>query len=145
VFGIGTQSNNTLAAATVLPTDAWGNVAASLNSRSLTGFLDSGSNGLFFTDSALAQCGGNLGTFFCPSTVQSFSAALTAKDGTKGTASFNVANAQSLLGSGNNYAANNLAGQFGSVTSLDLGLPFFYGRYVYYGQSSGGKAPYVAF
>ncbi|QGZ62682.1 DUF3443 domain-containing protein [Paraburkholderia acidisoli] len=148
VFGIGTQSNNTLAAATVLPTDAWGNVAASLNSRSLTGFLDSGSNGLFFTDSALAQCGGNLGTFFCPSTVQSFSAALTAKDGTKGTASFNVANAQSLLGSGNNYAANNLAGQFGSVTSLDLGLPFFYGRYVYYGvdqTASGGKAPYVAF
>lgn len=148
VFGIGTQSNNALGASTVLPTDGWGNVAASFNGRSLTGFLDSGSNGMFFTDSSLAQCGGNLGTFFCPSTTQSLSAALTAKDGTKGTASFNVANAQSLLGSGNNYAANNLAGQFGSVSNFDLGLPFFYGRYVYYGMdltASGGKAPYVAF
>lgn len=149
VFGIGTQSNNGNGASQTFLTDQWGNMSASLNGRSLTGFLDSGSNGFFFTDSSIAQCGGNLGTFFCPGATQTLNATLTAQSGgATGTASFNIANAQSLLGSGKNFAANNLGGQFGSVTSLDLGLPFFYGRYVYYGldqTASGGKAPYVAF
>lgn len=149
VFGIGTQSNNAMTGAQTLATDQWGNVTATFNNAALkAAFLDSGSNGLFFVDSALPQCGGNLGSFYCPTQTQSLSATLTARGGATATASFNVANAQSLLGNGNNYAANNLAGEFGSATSLDLGLPFFYGRYVYYGidqTASGGKAPFVAF
>ncbi|MEM5318345.1 DUF3443 family protein [Paraburkholderia sp. JHI869] len=149
VFGIGTQSNNAMNASQSFATDQWGRLSSTFNGRTLQTFLDSGSNAIFFADSSLPQCGGNLGTFYCPSSTQSFSAALVSNNGaTSGTATFNVANASSLLGSGTNYAANNLAGQFGSSTTLDLGLSFFYGRYVYYGMdmtATGGKAPYVAY
>ncbi|MEX3923760.1 DUF3443 domain-containing protein [Paraburkholderia sp. BR10936] len=149
VFGIGTQSNNAMTAAQSYNTDSWGRLSSTFNGRTLQTFLDSGSNAIFFVDSALPQCGGNLGTFYCPTSTQSFSAALASNNGaTTGTATFNVANANALLGSGANYAANNLAGQFGSAAALDLGLSFFYGRYVYYGMdmsASGGKAPFVAF
>jgi hypothetical protein len=149
VFGIGTQSNNAMSATQSFATDPFGRLSSTFNGRTLETFLDSGSNALFFADSSLTQCGGNLGTFYCPSATQSFTATLSPfGGGTSGTATFNVANANSLLGSGSNYAANNLAGQFGSSTSLDLGLSFFFGRYVYYGMDmtgSGGKAPYVAF
>ncbi|MEX3981741.1 DUF3443 family protein [Paraburkholderia sp. EG287A] len=149
VFGIGTQSNNAMTASQSYNTDSWGRLSSTFNGRTLQTFLDSGSNAIFFVDSALPQCGGNLGTFYCPTSTQSFSAALVSNNGaTTGTATFNVANASALLGSGANYAANNLAGQFGSSADLDLGLSFFYGRYVYYGMdmtASGGKAPYVAF
>ena len=150
VFGIGTQSNNALNASHTFNTDAYGDLSATFNGSTLTSFLDSGSNALFFADSSIPQCGGNLGTFYCPSTTQSFSATLipNGSAGTSGTATFNVANANALIGSGTNFAANNLGGQFGSSAYLDLGLPFFYGRYVYYGQdmtASGGKAPFVAF
>jgi hypothetical protein len=34
------------------------------------------------------------------------------------------------------------------MNAVDLGLPFFFGRYVYYGMdqtSTGGAAPFVAF
>ena len=149
VFGIGTQSNNAMSAAQRFATDSFGRLSATFNGRVRETFLDSGSNALFFADSSLPQCGGSLGSFYCPSATQSFTATLTPYGGgASGTAVFNVANANSLLGSGSNYAANNLAGQFGSSASLDLGLSFFYGRYVFYGMDmtgSGGKAPYVAF
>jgi hypothetical protein len=149
VFGIGTQSNNAMNASQTFTTNQWGNLSSTFNGRTLQAFLDSGSNALFFTDSTIPQCGGNLGTFYCPTSTQSFSATLIPSgSGASSNVSFNVANASALLGSGSNYAANNLAGQFGSAASLDLGLPFFYGRYVYYGQdltASGGKAPFVAF
>ncbi|WP_395061503.1 DUF3443 domain-containing protein [Paraburkholderia silvatlantica] len=149
VFGIGTQPNNAMNASQSFVTDSSGRLSSTFNGRTLQTFLDSGSNAIFFADSALPQCGGNLGTFYCPSSTQSFSAALASNNGaTSGTATFNVANGNALLGSGANYAANNLAGQFGSSADLDLGLSFFYGRYVYYGMdmtASGGKAPYVAF
>ncbi|WP_415774067.1 DUF3443 domain-containing protein [Paraburkholderia sp. J8-2] len=149
VFGIGTQSNNAMTASQSFVTDSSGRLSSTFNGRTLQTFLDSGSNAIFFADSSLPQCGGNLGTFYCPSSTQSFSAALVSNNGaTSGTAAFNVANANSLLGSGANYAANNLAGQFGSSAALDLGLSFFYGRYVYYGMdmtASGGKAPFVAY
>ncbi|WP_201699865.1 DUF3443 domain-containing protein [Paraburkholderia hiiakae] len=149
VFGIGTQPNNAMNASQSFVTDSSGRLSSTFNGRTLQTFLDSGSNAIFFADSSLPQCGGNLGTFYCPSSTQSFSAALVSSNGaTSGTATFNVANGNSLLGSGANYAANNLAGQFGSSASLDLGLSFFYGRYVYYGMdmtATGGKAPYVAY
>nr|WP_233883921.1 DUF3443 domain-containing protein [Paraburkholderia flagellata] len=149
VFGIDTQPNNKMSASQSFVTDSSGRLSSTFNGRTLQTFLDSGSNAIFFADSSLPQCGGNLGTFYCPSSTQSFSAALVSNNGaTSGTAAFNVANANSLLGNGANYAANNLAGQFGSSASLDLGLSFFYGRYVYYGMdmtASGGKAPFVAY
>ncbi|WP_322048786.1 DUF3443 domain-containing protein [Paraburkholderia sp. J67] len=149
VFGIGTQTNNTLNASQRFTTTAWGDLTTTFNSRSLAAFLDSGSNGIFFADSALAQCGGNLGAFYCPATAQTFSATLVDQNNTSGSVSFNVVNASSLFSNASYFAFNDLAGQFGSSSSLDLGLPFFYGRYVYYGQdqtaTGGSQKPYVAF
>jgi hypothetical protein len=149
VFGIGTQSNNVMNASQRFTTSQWGDLSSTFNGSTLGAFLDSGSNGLFFNDSAIAQCGGNLGTFFCPATPLALSATLTDVNNSSGNVSFNVVSASVLLNSGTNFALNDLAGQFGSSGSLDLGLPFFYGRYVYYGfdqtQTGGTQAPYVAF
>lgn len=152
VFGIGTQSNNALGASQRFQTTQWGDVSATFNGNALAAFLDSGSNALFFNDSALPQCGGSLGTFYCPTNPQSFGATFSGVDGSSGNVSFGVVSAASLIGSngnGSNFALNDLAGQFGSASNLDLGLPFFYGRYVYYGfdttATGGSQKPYVAF
>jgi hypothetical protein len=152
VFGIGTESNNALNASQRFQTDPSGDIIGTFNGRTLNTFLDSGSNALFFNDSSLPQCGGALGTFYCPSTSLTFTAGLAGYDNSSGSTSFGVVSASTLLGSnGNNgnYALNDLAGLFGSLPDLDLGLPFFYGRYVYVGadrtQSGGTQQPYVAF
>jgi hypothetical protein len=149
VFGIGTQSNNALAASQRFTTTAWGDLSTTFNGRSLSAFLDSGSNGIFFADSAIAQCGGSLGSFYCPATALTFTTTLVDQNNASGSISFNVVNASALLGNASFFAFNDLAGQFGSNSSLDLGLPFFYGRYVYYGidqsVTGGTQAPYVAF
>lgn len=48
-FGLGTQPNNQLGTANVLPTDARGNFTTSYKQRTYTTtFIDSGSNGWFF-------------------------------------------------------------------------------------------------
>jgi hypothetical protein len=149
VFGIGTQSNNVMNATLRFATTQWGDLPQStFNGNTLQAFLDSGSNGLFFNDSAIAQCGGNLGTFYCPATPLTLSATLTDVNNASGNVSFNVVSASVLLNNGTNFALNDLAGQFGSSANLDLGLPFFYGRYVYFGigqTGTGGAQPYVAF
>lgn len=151
VFGIGTQSNNAIPTSVQrFATNHWGNMTGSYNGRSLGAFLDSGSNGIFFSDGGIAQCGGNLGTFYCPAKPLALSATLTDANGISGNVNFNVVSASALLNSGSNFALNDLAGSFGSSADLDLGLPFFYGRYVYYGQdqainATGTQKPYVAF
>lgn len=151
VFGIGTQSNNAMNASQRFQTNTSGDIAGSFNGRTLTTFIDSGSNALFFNDSSLPECGGVLGTFYCASSSQTLSAALAGTDGSSGSTSFGVVSAATLLGTnGNNgnFALNDLAGQFGGLPDLDLGLPFFYGRYIYVGQdmtATGGAQPYVAF
>lgn len=157
VFGIGTQTNNALNATQVFQTDGAGDFNSTFDGRALNAFVDSGSNALFFVDSSIPQCGGAiLGSFYCPSSPQALNAALTGISGSgggSGSAAFAVVSAAALLGtSGNsgNFATNDLAGQYGSSSDLDLGLPFFYGRYVYFGQDqtangSGTQTPYVAF
>jgi hypothetical protein len=151
VFGIGTESNNALNASQRFQTNTSGDIKSSFNGSSLNAFLDTGSNALFFNDSSLSQCGGSLGTFYCPSSSMTFSASLSGYDNSTGSTSFGVVSASTLLGSnGNNgnYALNDLAGEFGNLPDLDLGLPFFYGRYIYVGQdmtATGGQEPYVAF
>ncbi|WP_421025289.1 DUF3443 domain-containing protein [Paraburkholderia sp. A1RO-5L] len=144
VFGIGTQSNNAIPTSVQrFATDGSGNMTGTYNGHAVRyAFLDSGSNGLFFADSGIAQCGGNLGTFYCPAKPLTLSATLTDKNNVSSNVSFNVVSAAALLNSGSNFALNDLAGAFESNANLDLGLPFFYGRYVYYGY---GQAPYVAF
>lgn len=148
-FGIGTQSNNSLTAANQFTTNASGNmVNSSFNGATVTAFLDSGSNGLFFLDSSMALCSGNFAGFYCPTSPQIRNATLVGVNGVTATIQLNITSAATLFGNGNNFAFNDLAGQLSDATTLDIGLPFFYGRTIFYGmdrRASGGAAPYVAF
>lgn len=148
VFGIDTQANNALAGsgATVLTTDFYGDFNANYNGLTYnsTAFFDSGSNVLFFQD---ASIGVNGLKYYVPSTTLARSVAITGNNQTAATIDFNVANATTLFSSGN-YAFNNMASYL--TGNFDMGLPFFYGRHLYYGitgtsSTGGGTAPYVAF
>ncbi|MFM0734398.1 DUF3443 domain-containing protein [Paraburkholderia sediminicola] len=149
VFGIGTQSNNTLAATQTFTTDGYGDLNNSVyNGTTVQAFFDSGSNGYFFADSSLALCSSNYAGFYCPSTAQTRSITLTGASSTTASVSIGILSAATLFSTSSNYAFNDLAGQIGGSSSFDLGLPFFYGRHMYYGfdlTASGGQAPYVGF
>ncbi|MEZ0605079.1 DUF3443 domain-containing protein [Paraburkholderia sp. IW21] len=150
VFGIGTQSNNALPTTVqTFTTDTYGDLNNSVyNGTTVQAFLDSGSNAYFFGDSSLTQCGSNYANFYCPSSAQTRSINLVGLNKASTTASIGILSAATLFGNSSNYAFNDLAGQIGGNSSFDLGLPFFYGRHIYYGldqTANGGQAPYVAF
>jgi hypothetical protein len=149
VFGVGTQSNNALTGVQRFTTDAFGDLDNSVfNGTTVQAFLDSGSNAYFFGDSSLAQCGSNFAGFYCPSSAQTRTLTLVGLNNAQASASIGILSASTLFGNGSNYAFNDLAGQIGGNSSFDLGLPFFYGRHVYYGidqTANGGQAPFVAF
>jgi hypothetical protein len=160
IFGIGTQSNNGLGSATVFGTDDFGDFNIAYNSTTYPGFLDSGSNSIYFLDTAttgLPLCTNvNINYLYCPTSNQTIPIVITAQAGTNGasaSASFVVGDANVLL-SGNDAAVDDLAGPFSltpvpSPLVIDLGSPFFFGRSVYtaiVGKSTpGGTGPYTAY
>jgi hypothetical protein len=144
IFGIGTQANNTLGAASVIRTNAstgyiTTNAAGYTNT---TSYIDSGSNGIFFRSTHLPQCG----YWYCPTSAQAANATISGTDGASSTIAFSIGNAASLFSSSNN-AFNNLAGI--ATRSFGWGLPFFFGRRVYTAiagrETSAGPGPYYAF
>ncbi|WP_322092711.1 DUF3443 family protein [Paraburkholderia bannensis] len=143
-FGIGTQSNNALASAgtTFMATDRWGNFTGSLGGASaIQSFVDSGSNALNFEDYAIVQDSG----FYVPSSPVNRAISFTDARGASTTVNLAIGNANALFAT-YNFAFSNL-GAFLAQT-VDLGMPFFYGKRVYYGidaSAAGGTAvPYVA-
>jgi hypothetical protein len=146
VFGIGTQSNNTLTGATSYRSSGFGNLSGTYKGTTVTTIVDSGSNGLFFNDTSLPACTSTFTDFYCPANSQALSSTVRGLDGTTGTVNFTVANAKTLAASGTNYALNGLAGNIGAFPTLfDFGLPFFFGRHVYFGFATNGNSPYIAF
>ncbi|HEY4052580.1 MAG TPA: DUF3443 domain-containing protein [Terriglobales bacterium] len=153
VFGIGTQSNNALASATIYDVDGFGNFITTYKSVAYNqSFLDSGSNGLFVLTSSLTgmpTCP-DADFFYCPTSTQNFSATTEgATNGSSGTINFSIANADNLFN--NNPSAfvfPTLAGP-NSLSGFDWGLPFFFGRNVFTAvegmQTSGGSGPYWAY
>jgi hypothetical protein len=151
VFGIGTQSNNALGSATVLTLDANANFTTVFKGASFPGsFVDSGSNGTFFLNSAttgLPMCTTATG-FYCPTSVQNFSVTNTGTNGHSTPVSFFVANADALFSASNpNFLLPGLAAPNPGI--FDFGLPFFFGRNVFVaieGQNTpGGMGPYTAY
>ena len=146
IFGIGTQTNNQLpSSATLFRLDQFDNFTTTFNGQALTSsFIDSGSNGLFFPDSAIAVCGGNA-SFYCPPSSLSLSAINQGTNGKTSSVNFSVGNADSM--SGSDAVLPTLAGP--NTGGFDWGLPFFYGRTVYTaidGQSTpSGVGPYWAY
>lgn len=152
VFGIGTQTNNTMSGATVIPLDGQALFTTAYNNHTYMdgSFVDTGSNGLFFLDSTTTgfpTCGDAPG-FYCPSSTQNLNATIESavSSASKGI-SFSVANADSLFANTSAFVYGNLAGP--NSGSFDWGLPFYFGRNVYQvieGKStSSGPGPYIAF
>ena len=154
VFGIGTRTNNALGTATVLPEDpATGFITGTYKGKAyIDGFLDSGSNGNFFTDSSLTQCKSpslNLG-FYCQTPTMSETATLQGTSATTLTANFDVASADTLFATTSYTMFSNLGGTIPDPKGFDLGLSFFYGHNVFTAIENantpgGGFGPYFAY
>lgn len=134
---------------TVMTSTTTGDVNATFLGRNVTAFFDTGSNAYFFNDSSAngTACTRNT-QFYCPATTVNDSATLTGQNGVSGTVPITFMNADSLFSNPSTYAFNDIAGPFGSSSWLDIGMPHFYGRTIYFGMdktSTGGAAPFVAF
>jgi hypothetical protein len=150
IFGVNTQSNNSIATETIYKANNSGDFSTTYKDKTYSAsFIDSGSNGYFFTDSTIRQCSG--GDFYCPASTLVLTATNTAADGSAtGTVNFNVVN---MVGLASTISAAQVGGTVGSTTSsgnyFDWGLPFFYGRRVFVvmeGNTVAGKAgPYWAY
>jgi hypothetical protein len=143
IFGVGTAANNQLGSAQVFTANAAGNFTTVYQGRTLTAFLDSGSNGIFVQDTAVPSCSNG---FYCPASTLSLTATVTGANGTSQEVPFAVESARSLPAS---TAAAHLAGDIGSSRSLDWGLPFFFGRKVFVALQGAstpfGTGPYWGF
>ncbi len=106
-FGIGTQADNALGAAAVLPVTTSssrlgpGVLTATYNGQALTqSFFDSGSNDYFFIDTSLAPCTANdLISFYCPAVPVTLSSVLTATNGMVADISFTLYSPLDVAGS----------------------------------------------
>lgn len=148
IFGIGTQSNNSLGSSTIFPLDSNGNFSTTFKGQSYPAFVDSGSNAYFFLDSTttgIPTCPDNSG-FYCPALIANLSAT-TSSGSTSATINFSVSNADTSLSSSTNAVFNALGGPNSGM--FDWGLPFFFGRNVYTAIESkntpGGVGPYWAY
>jgi hypothetical protein len=161
-FGIGTQTDNVLTAANILPVTTSssqlgpGVLTVTYNGAQLTqSFLDSGSNDYYFIDTSLNPCTeSSFIAFYCPSSPMPLSPTLTATNGVMASGAFTLYSPLNVAGS--STAAPGLALNPTLVTpplpfanSFDFGVPFFFGRTVYTsieGRSAGGmQGPYFAF
>jgi hypothetical protein len=160
IFGIGTQPNNGLGSATVMPTDPdSGGMIAKISGVAYNGsFVDSGSSAFFLPSSFAATCT-NMQlpgySYLCPPITIGFAGTLQGENGNSPVGnltniSFSVANTTTLFQDNPNATAfNNLAAPNSISNSVDLGLPFFFGRNIFSaieGKSTpGGVGPYGAF
>ncbi len=154
IFGIGTQSNNSLQSATVytVPDSGpnKGDITTTFNGVSYPGFFDSGSAGMSFLDSVttgIPTCADGNSRWYCPvSSPDNLSATNQGANGNQGVVNFSIENADTLLKTGN-AAFSTLGGP--QTGAFDFGLPFFYGRTVFTAidnaSTPAGPGPYVAY
>ena len=151
VFGIGTQSNNALGTARVIPLDPnSGTFTTTYAGQPYTGsFFDTGSDAFYFLDSGHTGLGlcQDTSNYYCPASTQILSASIPTMNGTAETVTFNVGNADTLFSNGSFAAFSNLGGP--NPGTFDWGLPFFYGRNMFFAiesqSTSAGVGPYVAY
>jgi len=139
VLGIGTQSNNGLAAgATVYELEPnSGTFVTVFGGQTLSlSVADTGSNGYFFPNSSITPCGKTdpFYTFYCPASPVETSGTIQGYNGTVTPVKFTVTDPDATLML-TATAAPDLAGPLiGAETmeTFDWGLPFFFGRTVYF-------------
>jgi hypothetical protein len=153
IFGIDTQSNNASGSETVLTVDPqFGYLTAIFAGQPLNmSFIDSGSNGIYFTDTGIVQCTDpSYAQFYCPAGTLNLTVTLQGANGVSAEIGFSVDNAQTLGANNPTFTAlPTLAGTYPTPGSFDYGLPFYYGRRVATALESGttslGTGPYVAY
>jgi len=149
ILGIGTRSNNVPSGVTAYAANAVGNFITTFNGSDYTGFIDTGSNGLFFpspSTGTLPDCA-SYSAWYCPSSTHDLSATNRGASGApSGVVSFQIANFETLYVT----TINNVFADIGGDNmDFDWGLPFHLGRNVYIGiegkGSSLGNGPYWAY
>ena len=151
IFGIGTQGNNTPGTVQRIGLNpASGTFSTRVNGVTYgNSFVDSGSNALYFSNSAIPACGSHP-DFGCPASTLNFTATMFGSGGSNATFNFNVSNAERLFSTNPTaFAFSTLAGPSSDTTAFDWGLPFFFGRRVFIGiegqDTPLGTGPYIAF
>jgi hypothetical protein len=141
IFGINTRSNNSLGSAHLF---VGYDLTTVYKGVLYPAFIDSGSNALYFDDVSIPRCSNSI--FFCPSSTQDLDAIVGDARATTRSVAFSVANIRDLPDA--NFAFDNVAGlnsftdQATGFEVFDWGLPFFFGRKVYFGLE-GGSYPYA--
>ena len=150
IFGIGTQSNNAVGAATVFtlqPGDTFTTTYPASGGQALTGFIDSGSNGIFFPDATIPVCV-DQPSWYCPAATIALAATNLGANSSSNTVNFSLDNFDAVT------AANPVNAAFSQVGgplagTFDWGLPFFYGRKVYTAidgtTTPSGAGPFFAY
>ena len=143
IFGIETQPNNQLGAATVLQANSQGNFTTTYKGVSYpSSFIDSGSNAIFFPDAAIPTCSG----FYCPPAPLALSAVNISATGVSSSVDFTIETIADIAAS---TAAINAGADIGLAHSFDWGLPFFFGRKVFVAMNgaatSKGPGPFWAY
>jgi hypothetical protein len=162
VFGIGTRANNALGGTAIQALASNGNFVTKYNGQLYSySFVDSGSNGFYFLNTratGIPTCTEqDITAFYCPSSTQQLSATTYAAGptGAGRVVAFSVANSLTLFNLQNVYAYSDVGGigvdDSSGTNSLyfDWGLPFFFGRNVYYAfenaSVSGNQGPFIQF
>ena len=155
ILGIGTQPNNVPpSSVTAYSANATtGEFTTLFSGRTYNSFIDSGSNGLFFTPpttiaSQLPICAAPNAGWFCPVSTLSLWATNTGASGAPSVdVQFYIGNLEDLILNSSIKVSAEIGGTYPS--NFDWGLPFFFGRNVFIGYSGStsslGDGPYWAY
>jgi hypothetical protein len=153
VFGVGTNSDNNFESGVNIYTVAIDRscglficMPTTLYGTSIQyGFLDTGSNFLYFNDGNISNNNG----FYTPNSMLTLSPENTDKNDKNIATNINIANFDNLYDNTNNTSFNNNGADIGLDNFIDYGLPFFFGKTVYIcfaGMTCNGvDGPYWAF
>lgn len=146
-FGIGTESNNTFAAATVITLDAHNLFTTVFKGQNFTSsVIASGSDAIFFPDS-FPVCSVHT-DFYCPASTANLAATMQGATQGSSAVNFGVDNADALFSNnGQDAVLGTLGGPVPGSSSCQgstpcdfvWGLPFFYGRTVF--EAIDGQSP----
>jgi hypothetical protein len=149
IFGVDTQTNNQSGSQTVVSINP-NNAQLTMVYKGSTlsdSFIDSGTNGIYFSDTAQTTCT-DAPTFYCPSATENLALGIHLLNGGTFNTNFNVVNADTLTNGITAFPG--LAGTLpASLDGFDWGLSFFYGKRVatvIAGETTSvGTGPYIAF
>ena len=152
IFGIDTQSNNQSGTQTVLTVDGNAQLPMTYKGTVLPkSFIDSGSNGIYFTDSSIPKCTTTgFTTFYCPTSTLTLALSIQGQNGVMvNNVPFDIGNTETLFTNSTFSVFPELGGSNPDPNSFDYGLAFFYGKRVAIAveqkKTSVGTGPYIAF